>query len=211
MPKVAFSEYERKEGKNFQCIIYPDSCTYVTNILLERLPYFWDKFYYIVHDNDVYTELDFDNNPELQDKDIQIGSPKKKHIHIVAHSESNLLLGRAAIKFGLPSNMVERCKSLKGSIQYLIHKNNPEKYQYGIDEIITNDDNLEQFLRNDTVSDKARKIIDFIYSEECTNLYSISNYAINNNCWDELRRGQHIYTALLRERIENNECKNRRN
>lgn len=209
MPRVAFSEYERQEGKNFQCVIYPESESYDYKLLLERLPYFWDKFYYIEHDKDTYTEIELDKKSD--NEDIEVGKPKKKHIHIVAHSESNLLLGRAAIKFGVPSNMVERCKSLKGSIQYLIHKNNPEKYQYGIGEIITNDDNLEHFIRNDNVSDKARKLIDFIYSEECTNLFSISNFAINNNCWDELRRGQHIYTALFRERIDNNECKNRRN
>lgn len=212
MPKVAFSEYERKEGKNFQCVLYPDSESYNCQLLLNRLSYFWDKFYYILHDSDTYTELDYDVYKEENKKepDWKIGDKKKKHYHVIGSCNSNMTLGRASIKFGVESNMVERCKSLKGSIQYLIHKNNPEKYQYGIDEIITNDDNLEHYLRTDTVSDKARKIIDFIYSEECTNLYSISNFAINNNCWDELRRGQHIYTALLRERIDNNECKNRR-
>lgn len=207
MAKASYNEYERKEGKNFQCVLYPDSESYNCQLLLNRLSSFWDKYYYILHDRDTYSELDYDvfKEENKREPDWKIGDYKKKHYHVIGYCKSNMTLGRASIKFGVESNMVERCKSLKGSIQYLIHKNNPEKCQYGIDEIITNDDNLEHFLRNDTVSDKARKLIDFIYSEECTNLYSISNYAINNNCWDEFRRGQHIYTALFRERKEYNE------
>lgn len=50
------------------------------------------------------------------------------------------------------------------------------------------------------VTDKARLLLDFIYSDSCDTLSSLANFAINNKCWDELRRGQHIYTQLMIER-----------
>lgn len=212
MPRARkYNDREYQEGKNFQCILYQDSESYDCKLLLARLEYFWDKFYYILHDKDVYTEYDYDKYlMDYQDLPIwKVGELKKPHYHVVCHNESNMTLGRASTKYGIPSNMVERCKSLKSSVQYLIHLNNKDKFQYHTEEIITNDMDIGNLLNNNSANEKARSLIEFIYSDDCYSLFSLSEFAINTGCWDELRRGQHLYTKLFYERIEHESKSNR--
>lgn len=206
MSRSKYSDRELIEGKTWQAVLYPDSESYnCEDILQNRLQNICETYYYIIHDRDKYTELDYEKYKQqnFEEPTFNIGDCKKKHIHVVIRKSCNCTLGMAAKQIGIESRNVDRCKSFKASVQYLIHKNNPEKVQYGIDELITNDDNINTLLRNDTMTDKARKLLDFIYSTECNSLYSISKFAINNDCWDELRRGQHIYTKLYYERLEN--------
>lgn len=114
------------------------------------------------------------------------------------------MLGTAATtKFGVDSHIVQRVKSLKGAIRYLIHLDNPEKYQYRVEDI--HRENLEEKellkymkLEVDAV-EKGKMLFDYIQSEKVT-LTQLTKYALENNCYDELRRGQHLFTALLNER-----------
>ena len=134
---------ETEEGKNFLTVIYPDSESYDCELLLNRLEAFgWDKWYYILHDQDFYTERDIDRW-ETRNKEpapFKDGELKKPHYHIIACMESSRTLLNAAKKFGVPTNMVERVRCLKDSIQYLTHQNysESEKHHYTEDQIITN-------------------------------------------------------------------------
>ena len=201
---------ETEEGKNFLCIIYPDSESYDYQLILNRLESFWDKWYYIYHDKDFYTELDKDRY-ETRNKEkapFEVGEIKKPHYHIIGSLNSSRTLANASTKFGIPSNMVERVGNFKKSVQYLIHANNPEKYQYDKKEIITNDDELEKVLKmKSSDTEKAKTLLEFIETNLYVNMTSLTHFAITNNCWDELRRGQHIYSQLVKEQ---NQIKNQK-
>lgn len=202
-----YSKAEQKQARNFIFVLYPDSESYDCQLLLNRLPHFWDSFYYILHDRDVYTESDYDSfvvENKGSTPDWKIGDLKKPHYHVVVHSDSPVMLGRAITKSGLSSG-VFICKDLKSQVQYLIHMNHPSKYQYHPEEIITNATNLQKLLtRKEDAEEKAAKLFDAIQSTEICSITALSSWAIQNHCWDELRRGQHIYSALLYEKLKIN-------
>lgn len=79
------------------------------------------KWYLITHDKDI--------------KDT--GEPVPVHYHIVIKFTSPTKKEQIIKKF--PIGYAENTKNLLASVQYLIHKNNPEKYQYSWDELETND------------------------------------------------------------------------
>lgn len=206
-PAKDYSEREKKQDRKFQCIIYPDSEEYDCEIIKNRLQSFWDKSVWILHDKDFYTDTEVDlwkADHKSEDCPFQVGELKKPHYHVIAWNNNPLLLGNAATKFGIPSNYVQCTKSLKASIRYLIHKDNPEKFQYSVDDIHCNDvdvKELARYLRMDVDAvDKGKRLFDFIMTHERITLTQLTRFAFDNECYDELRRGQHLYTALLIER-----------
>lgn len=205
MPRLKkdYTPREQKTSRCFLAVIYPDSETYDFEILLNRLPYYWDNFYYILHDKDKYLELDYDEYMADNGKEPEwkIGDLKKPHYHLIGYC-SPTTLGRASIKFGLPSNYVQiAVKPLKDNIQYLIHRKEPWKYQYEVEEIITNDNEISTKLRVKVdAEEKAALLLEAIFSSEIYTITQLSQYAIQNHCWDELRRGQHIYSNLIKEK-----------
>lgn len=198
-----YTPRELKESRCFLALIYPDSEAYDYEIVLNRLHYYWDNFYYIFHDKDVYLELDFDKYVAENGKEPEwkIGDLKKPHYHLIGYC-SPTTLGRAATKFGLPSNYVQVAeKPLKDNVLYLIHRKEPWKYQYAEEEIITNDGQVSTKLRVKLdAEEKASMLLDAIFSSEICSITELSQYAIKNQCWDELRRGQHIYSNLIKEK-----------
>ena len=209
-----YTKREQKQGRTFTCELYPDSQSYDCELLLNRLSYYWEKFYYILHDKDVYTEGDYDKflSNNKYEPDWVIGQLKKPHYHVIGYSSSPCMLGRAAKKFGVPSNSVQKVEKFKEAVQYLIHINHPNKYQYSPEEIITNDESLPTILkRKQEAEEKADMLFTFILESDVVTITELSKFAIKNHLWDELRRGQHIYTALINEKRFANECSNRRN
>ncbi len=209
-----YTKREQKQSRVFTCELYPDSSSYDCDMLLRRLSYYWDKYYYILHDKDVYTEEDYDKylSENKYEPDWVIGQRKKPHYHVIGVNGSPCMLGRAAKKFGVPSNHVQPVQKFKNTVQYLIHLNNPNKYQYEPEEIITNDESLPTILkRKQEAEEKADMLLQFILTSDVCSITELSKYAIKNHLWDELRRGQHIYTALLNEKRFINESYNCRN
>lgn len=211
-----YSDRESEQGRCFEAIIYPDSEEYDCDIILNRLFYYWDKAFWKLHDKDTYSELEVDEwkaNHKSEECPFNVGDKKKAHWHIIGYCGSPMLLGRAASKFGIPSNYVQKVKNQKRSVQYLIHLNNPEKYQYESSEIHTfnvDDSELKKYLRGDTDSmDKAKLLFDFISGQDYVSMETLINFSFESGTWDELRRGQHIFTTLIKEKASVNNASSR--
>ena len=206
-PAKEYTDREKQQDYKFQCILYPDSKEYDCEILKNRLGSFWDHAVYILHDKDFYTETDVDlwkADHKSDDCPFGVGELKKPHYHVIAWKKSPLLLGCAADKFGIDSNMVQRVKSLKGAIRYLIHCDNPEKFQYdvsAINRVDLEEKELLKYLKIEVNAlDKGKKLFEYILTHERITLMQLTRFSFENDCYDELRRGQHLYTALLVER-----------
>lgn len=198
-PSSAYTKREQEQDRKFWCVLYDSP---ETECKLNRLPFWWQSFYYIYHDQDTYGEDDLDDyiiKHPGQDPPFAIGDPKKPHYHCIGVSANPLVLGRAAIKFDVESNYVQRIKNLKSAVRYLCHLDNPGKYQYDSDNIVTNDLDIKRFFKESEDSDfKAGKLLDFISSfQGRLSMADVVRFAIQNNCWDELRRGQHIFSQLI--------------
>lgn len=202
-PRSNYTSRESEEDYKFLGILYPDSESYNCDERLAMMQNSWSEYSYILHDKDVYTITDVDKW-NLDHSDIACpfkdGDLKKPHYHFVVKFSSPILLGRAAKILGIPSNDVQRCKSYKSSLRYLIHADNSEKFQYSADSICSNVSKLSSILRSDEDSSfKSRVLYDYISCSPCLKLSDLVAFALDNGCWDELRRGQHIFTALLAE------------
>lgn len=108
----------------------------------------------------------------LHDKDVlENGEIKTKHIHLVAILKNNrrrlsstldeistcCLVNTLAVS-------IDKMSDLVGSLQYLIHKHNPEKHQYDISDIITNisSGELHTYMASDSKSMSIEYLIDVI-------------------------------------------------
>lgn len=203
-PSANYTEEERKKDKKFVFILYPDATNYDCEILLNKVSGgYWQKYYYILHNRDTYSLEEYDEylvtHPGIECP-FNPGDLKKPHYHVVVTCDA-CMLGLAKKKAGLESGVFP-CKNVKAAVQYLIHLNNPSKFQYQPEEIITNDETIGKLLtKTEDTEDKAAKILDAIYSDNVFSMTSLSRWAIQNHCWDELRRGQHIYHQILSEKL----------
>lgn len=100
-------------------------------------------FAYIIHDKDVYSKEEEQQNP-----DHKAGTLKSAHIHLLLRFEERQpqKLECVANWFGLANNFINKIHgSWNDACLYLIHRNSPNKYQYSVEEVISNF-NYKDFL-----------------------------------------------------------------
>lgn len=110
----------------------------------------------------------------LHDKDVNAdGELKKPHWHILLSADGPIT--EAAVKKIIePLNgpIPQKCGSGRGLVRYMIHMDNPEKYQYPRDEIIGhNGADVESYFEL-TYTNRLtlmKDIITYIYENEITN------------------------------------------
>lgn len=108
-----------EKGRDWTFIVYPESAPENWRDILDE------------------THLRWIESP-LHDKDVNgDGEIKKAHWHILLSYDGPVTL-KAVEKISSQLNCPEPRKvgSGKGLVRYMIHKDNPEKFQYSIDEIV---------------------------------------------------------------------------
>lgn len=93
---------------------------------------------YIIHDKDVYTEKEEEQNP-----DHVAGELKAPHIHLLLRFEKNQPQKSHCIAdwFKITENFVSKVHGKwENAVLYQVHANAPKKYQYDIEEVTSNFD-----------------------------------------------------------------------
>lgn len=110
----------------------------------------------------------------LHDQDIlENGTLKTPHLHAVCNMNNSkqriaTILNDLTKTLDISAFLVtiDKYSSFNASIQYLIHKNNEEKYQYDVKDIITNipTQELDLFMKYETQSEEltAERLIDVV-------------------------------------------------
>lgn len=134
-------EVEEKRYRNFMILLYPED-DYFKDVLQDIKGSF-KNYAYIKH------------IPEEEEK--------KEHVHLVLNLDnprSELSLSR---RLDIPKRLVQHVKSLRGSCRYLIHKDNEEKFQYGLEQVIVSNSFKSTYFKSfdDLLSDE--EILDNIY------------------------------------------------
>lgn len=198
------TEREKQKGWYFTLELYPDSTSYDCGNIIETAKVKCQEFAYILHGNDVWTAQDvekWDRENPGKPFPYQLGTDKKAHIHLVVKFDNSKELGFVARTLGIDSRFVQKVESRSGMMRYLLHKDNPEKYQYPVTDLITNIPNFEgKYLKETDSTMKACSLLEFIIT--CPRKLTISEVAVwatQNLVWDEFRRGQHIFTAIIFE------------
>lgn len=113
---------EKRRGdrtRNWNIIVYPESAPENWREIIDDLHIKWIES--PLHDKDV--------NPT--------GEPKKPHYHITLIFESNKTYEQVRqLTEQLNTVIPQKCQSVEGSIRYMSHTDNPEKYQYDRNKIV---------------------------------------------------------------------------
>ena len=81
-------------------------------------------------------------------------------------------------------------------IRYLVHADNPEKYQYDRKQIQSNF-NLDKYFKDR--ADDARKIADYIIANHPQTVSEVCMWAFENKCYSDFRRGYMVWAAMIKE------------
>lgn len=142
----------------------------------------------------------------LHDKDLDSdGSIKKSHWHVVIRCKNAVWNTALAKDLGVEDNYIQKCRSLKSSLKYLIHYDNPDKYQYSVDSVEGSLKNkLIRFIQ-DEEKDEVEKVLDLMcYIEGCgtVSVSDIALWAAHNGQWDAFRRSASIFMRIVDEHNE---------
>lgn len=182
---------QKKETRtrNWWFVLYPESA-----------PEDWKQRIDDLHIQYAISPLhDKDKNPD--------GELKKPHWHIILMFESVKSYQQIKeITDGLNAPIPQAVNGLVGTVRYLIHKDNPDKYQYKKTEIITGGGFDVVELINRSPSDKRailKEIYEFIKSNDVTEFCELTDYAFENNSdWFEILMDGHtmVFDAVIKSR-----------
>ena len=128
---------------------------------LEEKSHIIREYAYIIHDKDRYTKDD-----ELKNPKHKADTLKPEHIHLVLRFERSQPQNTKYIAkwFNLAENFVSKIKGkFEDSIRYLTHDNAKDKYQYNIDEVVSNF-NVETIIEHAKNKSRLNDIVQRILS-----------------------------------------------
>lgn len=159
---------DNKKIRNFSGVLYPDSESYNCNEVIDRIKSKFKQWAFCLHDMDVNDE----------------GELKKAHIHWVGAGDARTLASCAKI-LGLKENEIEICKNCKLMVRYLLHLDDPDKYQYAAEDLDTNWKNIEQII---CTADEGILCKDLCTAKTQMSWYDLIQYSIDTCSFDVLRR-----------------------
>lgn len=145
-----------KQCKNVMIILYEEPLKEYIEFLH---PYKWA---YICHNH-------FSDFEKEQAKEK--GSEEKIHWHLLLSFETKKSLSIIANVFGIQENLIECVNNYKSMERYLVHLDNEEKFQFNVDDVISNYDYKTQ------VYSTTESILKFLI-DECKKTTSVSDFNI---------------------------------
>lgn len=187
-----------KRAYSFALVIYEDDINFskqyeaLTNL---------KRAIWIKHDKDVYEDDVLDDDGKIVS---HAGDLKKPHYHFVLHLKYACTITALANKVCCETRQIEFVKkSLNGYLRYLIHFNNDNKYQYGQDEVKSNDEDLKRKFENLISEDipevkRVEQIQDIIEGYSGYLELGILGKTVQKmNIWDAFRRNLTYFIKLV--------------
>lgn len=173
-------EEKDKRTRNWAMIVYPDSA-----------PKNWREVIDDLHIPWIASPLhDKDKNPD--------GSKKKPHWHVILTFENKKAYHQIKeITDKLNSPIPQPCESLRGYVRYLVHTDNPEKYQYARDTIENHGiDDIDKYFENASSQRQILKdVVAYIRDNNITRFGDLVYYAmaIGNDDWFDVISKKNSY------------------
>lgn len=136
----------------------------------------------------IETGLPFAISP-LHDKDTNpTGEPKKAHYHVCLTYDGPTTYKSVNDNICqlIGSSVPQRVLSLRGIYRYLCHLDNPDKYQYNVNDIQEYNNFHVDLTESEQVYEKS-KIIDDISDNDIRDYYSLINYYLNNGDYQRFK------------------------
>lgn len=172
---------DAKKSKIFTGSLYPDAENYDCAKVLETIKSKFKQWAFAAHDSDVNDD----------------GELKKLHIHWVGRGDPRTL--SAVSKFlGIPEHDIEIGRNFNSLVRYLIHMDDPDKFQYSPDGIETNISDIGRILRSESEGSIVTSLIDMRVDGYYT-WRELIKWADENNCFDVLRRNLGVLKLAVDE------------
>ena len=188
MPQVTNSvEFKSTKfrDRKFALLLYPDDDSHMK--ALETIKKSYD-YACILHDKDT------DENGEL----------KKSHYHVLIRWQGNVRWNTSiASELEIAENYIQKVKNFDKALEYLIHLNDADKYQYTFDDVTgTMNTRLKQLMSQSDKSEgeKVVELIEYIENQEGhISIKDFSKYCAVNGYWSEFRRSGSIFLKVIEE------------
>lgn len=187
--------------RNYVCIIYPESA--------------YPNWQDILADECVPAVIS-----PLHDKDINPGTdePKKPHYHVMICFGSVKTQKQAQSIFDKLSSKSVQCKpvaSIAGQARYLIHMDNPEKYQYSPDDVksLNGADWASMIMTSTDVFKTMKTICDYCRKNNIISYSDLCDFAMDNNFdWFRIISSHTVYfKEYLKSRSWSSQSSNLKN
>lgn len=170
-----------RRDRKFELVLYPDSDAYDCDVVIQLAKSYFSAWAYCLHYADV----------------LDSGELKKVHIHFLGKLADPRDPSVVCKDLGVPVNSIANVKSWKAACRYLIHLDQPEKFQYSPDDVAASFPILSSFSMPD--EEQARRIMEYILENGCVKVSEVTLWALNNGCYSGFRRGFAIWNQILRE------------
>jgi hypothetical protein len=147
------------------------------------------------HDRDLWNELDEQENPEHK-----VGTPKKKHRHGVFKFDSLKNLEQVKLITDLLNTpRPQKIKSPTMAIQYFTHKNDLEKAQYDVKDILDYGLGVDDYYLTVLTRSQKKKIVSemitYMRQNKIDRLSTLVEYAQDNKPeWFDLLQDHYLKT-----------------
>lgn len=171
-----------KRGRKFRVLLYPDNLDHVA--ALSKILDF-PQFSYILHDKDVKED----------------GSPDKPHWHVCVWFSNARFIDGLAKELGIESRFVQLTTNATHDLRYLVHADDPDKFQYDISEVQTNMSfELQKALKDTAEEARVISILDLIDDEHHVISYSKFVRSIcQKGLYSDFRRSYGIFSKCIDE------------
>lgn len=140
------------KDRKYVAVLYPEDPTHAA--AMAKLKSGGYDYAAILHDSDVYEE---------DGKDHKKGDLKKPHWHIVIRFSPNALWNTAVAKdLGIEPNYLEKCRNMNRSLLYLVHRDNPEKFQYDLSQVFGSEAMISVLSKLLTEEDEGLRVLSIV-------------------------------------------------
>lgn len=186
-----------KRKYSYGLVIYEDDPLF--NTQYEALTSIGNAIW-IRHDKDMWLETEYNEDGTVKH---EAGSYKKAHYHFLVKFKNGVALSALAKRVSCAENQIEYVKNFNGALKYLIHYGYDEKYQYSVEEVQSNSENLklrfETLILDDTPEvRKVQQIQDMIETYDgYIDLGVLGKSVQKANIWDAFRRNLTYFIRLV--------------
>ena len=143
----------------------------------------------------------------LHDKDVNPDQTiKKPHWHVILMYGSKKSYSQVLeITEMLHAPIPQKIQNIKGAVRYLVHTDNPEKYQYNREDIVCHGGaEVEQYFELSSVSRERTlwDIMKFIRDEKITSYSAFIGYCQDTDNWEWFSIATKYYTLAIRTLID---------
>ena len=183
------NDNQNKKSRAFAMVLYPQEDASHYNALIKLCDIY--QYAFIEHTKDVYEE---------DGEDHVKGELKKSHIHVILKFDNARHKSKIAKELGISENYIQKANFVAYT-RYLIHKDDPTKYQYEEKNIFTNiqkEVHSAIILKGDYKRNNTNIVLEYINNNRHTSFYSLVMWAKENGQLEEISKNAYLYKNITR-------------